>query len=375
MNRTLIPQDLTRATLAILFIGLLAFGSFWIMRPFLPALLWSTLIVVATWPLMIRFENLLWGSRRLAVIVMTTLLLLVLIVPLALAVKTIAENVYEIARWVDSLETLTVPPPPSWVGALPLIGARLSAAWQEIAGSGHDTLVSYVLPYLPKVAEWFVAEAGGAGKLVLHFFLTVVISAILYSNGELAARGVHLFAGRLAGSQGETATILAARAIRGVALGVVVTALVQSALAGLGLAITGVPAALLLTAVIFMMCLAQLPPALALIAAAIWLYWSGHNIAGTVLLAWSIPVGFLDNFLRPVLIRRGANLPLLLVFAGVLGGLVSLGIIGIFVGPTVLAVTYTLLQSWTLGDQGLPAQPSQAEDVRTPRELSNQPRQ
>jgi predicted PurR-regulated permease PerM len=140
--------------------------------------------------------------------------------------------------------------------------------------------------------------------------------------------------------------VLAGQAIRAVALGVVVTAIVQSAAAGIGLAVVGIPYAAVLTAIIFILCIAQLGPLLVLAPAVGWLYWSGDAVWGSVLLVWTLLVGALDNVLRPILIKRGADLPLLLIFAGVIGGLVGLGIIGLFVGPVILAVTYRLLESW-----------------------------
>jgi predicted PurR-regulated permease PerM len=140
--------------------------------------------------------------------------------------------------------------------------------------------------------------------------------------------------------------VLAGQAIRAVALGVVVTAVVQSTLAGIGLAVAGVPYAAVLTAIALILCIAQLGPTLVLAPAVGWLYWTGDPVWGTVLLVWTILVGSMDNFLRPFLIKRGADLPLLLIFVGVIGGLISMGIIGLFVGPTVLAVTYRLLESW-----------------------------
>jgi predicted PurR-regulated permease PerM len=163
---------------------------------------------------------------------------------------------------------------------------------------------------------------------------------------------VRRFTRRLAGQQGDDVTVLAARAIRGVALGVVGTALIQSLLGGIGLAVSGVPAAAVLTAIMFILCIAQLGPVLVLIPAVIWLYWSGQNLWGTVLLAFTIVAATLDNFLRPLLIKKGADLPLLLIFAGVIGGLIAFGIIGLFIGPVVLAVTYTLLGAWLGGNQG-----------------------
>jgi len=148
--------------------------------------------------------------------------------------------------------------------------------------------------------------------------------------------------------------VLAGQAIRGVALGVGVTAVVQSALGGIGLAIVGIPFAGLLTAVMLLLCIAQLGPGLVLFSAVVWVYWSGDSGWGTFLLIWSVIVVVLDNFLRPVLIKLGADLPLLLILAGVIGGLFAFGLVGIFVGPVVLAVVYTLLGEW-ISDEDEPA--------------------
>jgi predicted PurR-regulated permease PerM len=182
--------------------------------------------------------------------------------------------------------------------------------------------------------------------MLLQFLLIVLITAILYATGETVARGVRRFARRLADERGEDSVVLAGQAIRAVALGVVVTAVVQSTIAGIGLAVVGIPYAAVLTAIIFILCIAQLGPTLILAPAVVWLYWTGDPLWGTVLLVWTVIVGTMDNFLRPILIRRGADLPLLLILVGVIGGLISMGVIGLFVGPTVLAVTYRLLESW-----------------------------
>jgi predicted PurR-regulated permease PerM len=203
--------------------------------------------------------------------------------------------------------------------------------------------------------------------MTFDILLTVIIAAILYATGGTAAKGIISFARRLAGRRGEEVAVLAAKSVRGVALGVVVTAVVQSTLGGIGLAVAGVPAAPLLTAVMFMLCLAQLGPVLVLIPAVIWLFWSGHGTWGTVLAVWAIPVLSLDNILRPVLIKKGADLPLLLIFAGVIGGLVALGMIGIFIGPVVLAVTYTLTKSWIEEGESRDARPERSE-ARRPNE-------
>ena len=203
---------------------------------------------------------------------------------------------------------------------------------------------------------------GSIGLLLVQFLLTVIIAAILYANGETAARGADRFARRLAGPRGENAVHLAAQAIRAVALGVVVTADSPVRLAGIGLAIAGVPFATILTALMFILAVAQVGPAPVLIPATIWVYAKSGAVWGTGFLVWAIFCVTFDNFLRPMLIKRGADLPLLLIFAGVIGGLIAFGVIGLFIGPVVLAVAYTLLVDWVSEGQEEP--PSAIPDVK-----------
>ena len=186
--------------------------------------------------------------------------------------------------------------------------------------------------------------------MFLHFLLTTAIAAILYARGEQAGAAVIRFGRRLGGDRGEMAVRLAGQAIRSVALGVVVTALAQSVIAGVGLAVVGLPFTPVLTALIFLLCLIQLGPALVMVPAVIWMYYVGDTGWATVLLAFTLVAATIDQFLRPVLIPRGADLPMLLILAGVIGGLIAFGILGIFIGPTVLAVTYTLLNAWLAED-------------------------
>jgi predicted PurR-regulated permease PerM len=229
----------------------------------------------------------------------------------------------------------------------------LAERWDALAAAGASGLSAKLAPHVRDMAQWFLARIGGVGATFAQMLLTVVITAILYMNGETFAASVRRFATRIGGAAGEEAVVLAGKAIRGVALGVVVTAVVQTALAGLGLFIAGVPFAPILTAIMLIFCIAQIGPMLVLIPVVIWGFYHLGVAWGAFLLVWSVLAGTMDNWLRPVLIRRGVDLPLLLIFAGVIGGLVSFGLIGIFVGPTVLAVVYTLLGAWVGG--GAPA--------------------
>ena len=338
--------EMARPTLAVLFLCVLIGASLWILRPFLPALIWATMVVVATWPLMLRAQRL-FGNRRLpAVILMTLLVLLVLVVPLSVAIATIVGNVDQIAEWGKFLSDLRVQSLPAWVSEIPFVGSRLDQAWRQLAATGSNELAAKVAPYAGNLTRWFVSEIGSFGLVFVQFLLTVALSAVLYASGEQAADGVRRFGYRLSGERGESAVVLAGQAARAVALGVGVTAIVQSLLGGIGLAIAGVPFAPVLTAVMFMFCIAQLGPVLVLAPAVFWLYWGDNTGWGTFLLVWTLFVGTMDNFLRPMLIKQGADLPLLLILAGVIGGMLAFGLVGLFVGPVVLAVAYTLLNAW-----------------------------
>lgn len=358
-------REITRTFLAVAFIGALIAVSLWIVRPFLGAAVWAVTIVTATWQLMIYVQGRLWDRRSLAVVVMTVVLLCILVIPLWLAIGTIVSNTDRIAGWVKALPTLEFPPPPAWISDVPLIGDELKAAWLKVAVAGMKEVAKKLAPYGGTAVRWFATEVGGFGVLVLQFLLTVIFSAMLYAKGERAASWTKRFAHRLAGQRGEQSVRLAGQAVRGVALGVVVTALAQSVLGGVGLAIAGIPFAAILTAVMFMLAVAQVGPLLVLVPSIVWLYWSGSTGWGTFLLFWTLVVGTMDNFLRPILIKRGADLPLLLIFAGVVGGLVAFGLIGIFVGPVVLAVGHTLLSAWINEDIGEVDSPDQKDAEKT----------
>jgi len=346
MSTSTIRQDLARTTLGVICLFMLIAGSLWVLRPFLAATVWATMLVVATWPILISLEKRLGNRRAPAVAVMCLGMLLLLVIPMAAAIVTIAAHADDVRVLARKLAESGLPQPPEWVGKLPFVGQRLFTTLTEWAHAGPAALQAQLLPYASDAARWAIDQAGSLGGTLVQFLLVVVLSAVMYGSGESASRGVRRFGRRLAGSRGEDSVILAGKAIRSVALGVGVTAVVQTALGGLGLAIAGVPFASLLSAVMMLLCIAQLGPALVLFPAVAWMYWTGNNTSATLLLLWSVAVSLLDNFLRPLLIRKGADLPLLLIFAGVIGGLLGFGLIGIFVGPVVLAVTYTLLQAW-----------------------------
>ena len=342
--------DLTRIVLAVLFIGGLIAATGWVLRPFLGALIWAVMIVVPTWPLMIGAQRSLGGRRWAAVTVMSVVLLGIFLVPVLAAVGTVISNVDQIASGAKYLTHLQLPPPPKWLAGLPIVGERAAEFWREVQSDAMGVVIE---PYANAVVRWLAAQLGTLGALVLQFALTVVAAGVLYARGEYWAEAALRFGARLAGEHGEGAIRLSAVAIRGVAMGVVLTALLQAAIGGFGLLIAGVPFSALLTALIFLLAVAQIGGAIVLLGPVIWLYWSGEHAWGTFLLVVMVITATIDNIVRPILIKRGAaDLPLLVIFVGVIGGLIGFGLIGIFVGPVVLAVAYTLLQAWLGMDPG-----------------------
>jgi len=279
------PTDLPRATLGVLIIVVLIALTIWILRPFLGAIIWASMIVVATWPVMRQLQAWLWGSRKLAVAAMIVALLLVLVLPLSLAIGTIVSNASEIVDWAARLRSLAMPAPPAWLGTLPIVGTQAVEAWQTLAASRLADVAAAATPYAATAILWMASTMKGVGWLLVQFLLTLAITAIMYAKGERVADGLLRFGRHLAGESGARAAVA-------------------------------------------------------------WLYWQGAAGAATGLLLWTLVVVTLDNVLRPVLMTKGADLPMLLMFAGVMGGLLAFGLIGIFVGPVVLAVSYTLLGAW-----------------------------
>lgn len=348
------PVDIARILLIIAILLALTVGSLYILRPFIPGLIWATTIVIATWPLMLGVQRRCGNRRWLATAVMLLGLLIVIVLPLYQAISTLALHAGDIMSAIKSLPTYALPPPPTWVHDVPLVGQRVSTEWQSLSDAGPGGLLAKLEPYATVAARWMLSHAAVVGVFVVHMVITLIISGILYSRGEAAASFVVRFATRIAGLRGAEAVKLAGLAVRAVALGIVVTAVTQSALGGIGLYVAGVPAAGIITAVMLMLCLAQIGPLLPLLGGVAWLFWHGSHVAASLLLVWSLMIAMLDNFLRPLLIQRGVNLSMLLILSGVLGGMFAFGIVGLFIGPVILAVTSTILEAWINEQPPLP---------------------
>jgi predicted PurR-regulated permease PerM len=338
-------SDITRITLLVLVIGTLLVGSLLTLQPFLIGLIWAAAIAITTWPLLLRLQQL-TGRRSVAAAVMTLLALLTFIVPFALAITTLLDAASHVPAVMNDFLANGLGPPPPWIADIPVVGRTVAERWRTVSDGGPEALGTFVQPYASSAATWAIGAAGSSGRTLVLVLVTLVMIPILYVQGETAAHGVLTFGRRLGGETGERTIRVAGQAIRSVALGVVVTAMVQALLVGLGLWVCGVPYSGFLTAIAFVLGIAQIGPLPVLAIGVTWLYWTGSTTWGTVLLIWSAPMLMLDNVLRPILIRRGVKLPLLLIIGGVIGGLVGFGVVGLFVGPVVLATTFTLTKDW-----------------------------
>jgi predicted PurR-regulated permease PerM len=337
--------DLLGAALRLLAIGLLVVGVVIVLRPFLPAILWAVIIVVATWPLLLALERRLHGRRTLAVTLMSTGLFAVVVAPISLLLATLITRLPELRDLVLGWLRGPLPAPPAWLAKLPY-GERMVAEWQLALARNAEDWANWFAPWAGRGATWLSTHLGTLGGLTLEFLLTLFLVVVLYAHGEPLAVRAQRVARRIGGPRGEESALLAVSAVRAIAMGVVLTALVEALLCGLALWIVGAPAVPLLTAAIFLLCVIQVGPVPVLVPVMAWLFVNDHIALTLFLAAWAVAMSVGEGVARPLLIRRGARMPFLLILAGVFGGLLAFGIAGLFVGPIVLAVMLRLLERW-----------------------------
>ncbi|CAL4319621.1 AI-2E family transporter YdiK [Buchnera aphidicola] len=340
-------MDLSQFILSLIFIISISITSFLIAQPFILGFSWASMIVIATWPLMLKIQKFLGGKRLIAVISMIVILLLLFIIPIVFLVNSLIKTSIPLIHWFSS-NTLEFPEL-IWLQDIPIIGKKIFISYQELLDSDGGELIREVKPYMGRTTEFFIIQAKNFGLFIVHLTLMLLFSILLYWNGEKISNYIRQLAFRINSRNGYAIVALSVQAVRAVALGVVVTALIQAFLSGIGLLISGVPYWTLLMILIVFSCLIQLGPLPILIPSVIWLYWNSNTTWGTVLLIWSCFVFILDNILRPFFIRIGSDLPTFLILLGVVGGLLAFGMIGLFIGPVSLVILYRLIISWLYG--------------------------
>lgn len=330
----------------LLLLGVLAAGCLAVLLPFVAPVLWALIFALVTWPAFDRLEAFLEGRRTLAATLMILLLVAIMLVPLIVLATSLAEDVAGFIQRVRAFFSDGVPDAPAWLVGLPLVGERLAGVWREVA-EGTISLGQYLPKAIQPVGNWLIKLGRGIGQAVFDLTIGLVTLFFFYRDGREAGRDLIAAAGHIGGEDSRRLLDVAAATMKGVVYGTVGTAMAQGLLTGIGLAITGVPAATLLGAVAAGAALFPAGPILVWGPAAIWLIAQGQIPWAIFLIAWGgVAVGMSDNVLKPMFIGRDAQLHFLLILLGLLGGMIAFGFLGIFLGPTLLAVGVTLVRGW-----------------------------
>lgn len=339
------PQ-VQRQALGVLVIAALIAACFLIAEPFLTALTWAIILTVAAWPSYVQLNHLLRNRRRLAAFIFVVIGIIILVAPLVLAGMSLAHRAPALLQWLEHVERNGLPGPPDAVAGWPVVGPRLHEAWAGVSAQGSEVLAEYQAE-ISAAARWLLLRAGSFGLTVLQFALAIVIAGLLLVKAGRANALLRALVARIGGAEALDMLPVAEHTIRAVSFGVVGTSLAEGVLSAIGFTIAGERGAVLLGCATFLVCLLQVGPGFVFLPAAAWMWWRGAAGWAVFVLAWHLalvlPVEVLG---RPFFISRDTGLPLLLIFVGVLGGVLAFGFIGIFVGATVLAVSYRLLLRW-----------------------------
>ena len=325
---------------------LLTLGCLYVLRPFLAAILFAAAVVISSWPLYLRLLQHMRGRRTPAALTMTLSLTLLVIIPLALVAWNLADNA---AAAFDELRRLGAGDlhPPPWIRGLPLVGEQLATYLDELLAS-RDRMMDLARRLAEPARHYLVAGGIVLGTGVVQMALAAFVSFFLYRDGEALKAVIDGAVRRIMNEEAGAVMDTVANTVRGVMYGLLGTALAQALVAAIGFAIAGVPAVLLLSVLVFVSSLIPVGPPVIWGGAAVWLFAQGSTGWGIFMLVWGFfGISSVDNVVRPMLISHGSSLPFLLTLLGVLGGVIAFGFVGLFIGPTLLAVGYSLMSGWT----------------------------
>ncbi|MCA3070639.1 MAG: AI-2E family transporter [Rhodocyclaceae bacterium] len=327
-------------------VAVLVVGCFYVVSPFVASVLFAAVVCTTTWPVFVRIRRRVGDRPVVASLLMTTLLALVVIVPVALLAIALTDNVSALVDFASGLVKSGSPELPEWIRHLPVIGQWVDDYWHQVVES-RDELRRLVERMIEPARTVLVAVGSVLGQGLVQLSLAVLICFFLYRDGDSLMWAVRKTALRLGGELGERIVQIIHNTVISVVFGIIGTALAQAAVSLIGFLIAGVPAALVLAIATFFLSMIPAGPPLVWIGATVWLVSEGQVAWAVFMVVWGMfAISGIDNVVRPILISRGADLPFLLVFIGVLGGLLAFGFIGIFIGPTLLALAFALLQHW-----------------------------
>lgn len=338
---------LNRALEAAIRIGLVALLVLWcfdIVRPFIVPIIWGVIIAIAAYPGYLQLKRLLGGHGRLAAVLAAIILLIMVLGPTVMLTGTLVESTKGIA---DDLSdgSLTIPPPAESIRNWPFIGEDVDRFWR-LASDNTRAALKQIEPQLKTAGTWLLSAAAGTGYAILQFIAAILIAGVIMANAGGGYDAAQRIATRLTGERGREIADLAESTVRSVARGILGVALIQTLLAGIGFIVAGVPAAGLWALLCLLLSVAQIGIFVILIPVIIYLFYTADLVVAIGFLIWSIPVGLIDNILKPILLGRGVKTPMVIIFMGAIGGFLASGIIGLFIGAVVLALSWELFLAW-----------------------------
>lgn len=339
-----------RLLVQILLLSLLG-ACLWVLAPFMTALFWAAVLAFASWPIMRILTRALQGNTSLAAGLLTSAWVFIVAGPLVWLGFNIADYIRASMEIINNLRITGLPDAPEWLIEVPMLGDRLLEAWETIDEQGA-ALFQSVKPYMGQMSNWLLSRSASIGAGILELALSLVLVFFFYRDGPRLALFAKSLTQRLIKERADYYLDLVAGTVRRVVNGVIGTAVAQAAVALFGFLVAGVPGALILAGLTFMLSLIPMGPPLVWAPAVAWLFWQQDYAMAIFLLLWGfLIISSVDNFLKPYLISRGGNLPLVVVLMGVFGGLFAFGFMGLFLGPTLLAVAYSLVSDWIASSQ------------------------
>ena len=340
----------------LLIIGATLFACFWIAQPLLGVLVWGALIAIVIGPLHQRLAGIRRHRPITAAVLITITMLALVVLPLSLLPASFERAATGISDMTNGWTEVHLPPPPSWLTNVPLVGRKISDNWAA-AASDPRSLYAAIKPYVGPAFQWLAASGASLGLAVLQILVSIILAGVFLTRQTGTSSLAHRIASRIGGTSGENLLEVAIRTIRSVAQGVIGTALIQGFLSGVGFAIAGVPFAVGLGVLSFATAMLQLGTWLVWIPTAVWLSYQGETGWALFTAVLGVLINVLDNVIKPLLIGRGAGVPLWIIFIGVIGGILTIGFIGIFIGPLVMAAGFSIVTGWLDDETRLQARP------------------
>ena len=355
--------NMLEAAVRIGVLFLIVAWCFNIMKPFIVVVVWGMVIAIGSHGLYDSINDKVGQRRGLAAFVFSVIMLTLLIVPVWALSGTMVDGGTKLAAAIEA-GTLTIPPPPPSVAEWWFIGEPVSKFW-ELASVNLEAAIDKVGPQLKVLSTWLLKVTAGAGIGILMFIVAIIIAAVLHVNSAACGQAARSIFRRLAGERGDEYTDLSESTVRSVTKGILGVALIQALMAGVGFLVMDIPAAGLLALIVLFLAIIQVGPGLVIIPTIIYIFSRDPMLPAVLYMIWGIVATLIDSVLKPIMLGRGVDVPMLVIFIGAIGGFINMGIIGLFVGAIVLVLGYTLFMAWLMGHDGDKDDPVAEEEAST----------